>query len=134
MKKSTIYDDADRLMAIDEVAERLKTSPSNVARLINNGVIAAIRFGRRRYIRKVTLNAFLEKIEGKDLGKLIGSYVNFLSYTFIYVYENYLFPLVVTGFMNVLEGKYLHIFLYTFILLKTKMNGKIVAKTKAKCG
>lgn len=73
MKKSTVYDDADRLMAIDEVAERLKTSPSNVVRLINNGVIAAIRFGRRRYIRKLTLNAFLEKIEGQDLGKLLGA-------------------------------------------------------------
>ena len=36
MKKSTIYDDADRLMAIDEVAERLKTSPTNIAKLINN--------------------------------------------------------------------------------------------------
>lgn len=49
MKKSTIYDDTDRLMAIDEVAERLKTSPTNIARLINNGAIAAISFGRRRY-------------------------------------------------------------------------------------
>lgn len=73
MKKSTIYDDADRLMAIDEVAERLKTSPTNIARLINNGVIAAIRFGRRRYIRKFTLNAFLESVEGKDLDDMLGA-------------------------------------------------------------
>lgn len=73
MKKSTIYDDADRLMAIDEVAERLKTSPTRIAALINGGFIRAVKFGRRRYIRKFTLNAFLESVEGKDLDDMLGA-------------------------------------------------------------
>lgn len=67
MDKGIVYDDADRLMSIQEVAERLKTSPTNVARLLNGGEILAVKFGRRRYVRKVTLNAYLERIEGDDL-------------------------------------------------------------------
>lgn len=70
-KKSTVYDDADRLMAIDEVAERLKTSPTRIAALINGGFIRVVKFGRRRYIRKYTLNMFLASVEGKDLADML---------------------------------------------------------------
>ena len=73
MKKSTIYDDADRLLTIDEVAQRLKTSPERIAALINGGLTRAVKIGRGRYIRKYTLHAFLESIEGKDLYDMLGA-------------------------------------------------------------
>ena len=75
MKKSTIYDDADRLMAIDEVAERLKTSPTRIAMLINSGFIRAVQVlcCLRGTPCKYTLNMFLESVEGKDLADMLGA-------------------------------------------------------------
>ena len=60
-------DDGDRLMSIDEAAARLRTSPTVVRQLLESKVIIPIRYGKRRYIRKYTLNGFLQQVEGKDI-------------------------------------------------------------------
>ena len=62
-----IPDDADRLLSLDEVAARLKTSQSNVARLVRTGLLATLRFGNYKRVRKVTLNEFLRRYDGQDL-------------------------------------------------------------------
>lgn len=62
-----IPDDADRLLSLDEVAARLKTSQSNVARLVRSGLLTTLRFGNYKRVRKVTLNEFLRRYDGQDL-------------------------------------------------------------------
>lgn len=76
--KELIFDDADRLLSLKEVSMRLNISPANVAKLLNNGSLAFVRCGNqgragtpRRYVRKVTLNRFLELLEGQDLKELV---------------------------------------------------------------
>lgn len=66
-KERIVMDDADRLLSLDEVAARLKTSQSNVARFINSGMLVALRFGHYKRVRKVTLNEFLRRYDGQDL-------------------------------------------------------------------
>ena len=63
-KERIILDDADRLLSLDEVAARLKTSPTNVARLV---LLTTLRFGNYKRVRKVTLNEFLRRYDGQDL-------------------------------------------------------------------
>lgn len=62
-----IMDDADRLLSLDEVSARLKTSPTNVARLVRSGLLTTLRFGNYKRVRKVTLNEFLRRYDGQDL-------------------------------------------------------------------
>lgn len=62
-----ILDDADRLLSLDEVAARLKTSSTNVARLVRAGLLTTLRFGHYKRVRKVTLNEFLRRYDGQDL-------------------------------------------------------------------
>lgn len=62
-----IPDDADRLLSLDEVAARLKTSQSNVARLVRAGLLTTLRFGNYKRVRKVTLNEFLRRYDGQNL-------------------------------------------------------------------
>lgn len=66
-KERIIPDDADRLLSLDEVAARLKTSQSNVARLVRSGLLTTLRFGSYKRVRKVTLNEFLRRYDGQDL-------------------------------------------------------------------
>lgn len=66
-KERIIMDDADRLLSLDEVAARLKTSSTNVARLVRTGLLTTLRFGHYKRVRKVTLNEFLRRYDGQDL-------------------------------------------------------------------
>lgn len=66
-KGRIIPDDADRLLSLDEVAARLKTSSANVARLVRTGLLTTLRFGHYKRVRKVTLNEFLRRYDGQDL-------------------------------------------------------------------
>lgn len=66
-KERIIMDDADRLLSLDEVAARLKTSSANVARLVRTGLLTTLRFGHYKRVRKVTLNEFLRRYDGQDL-------------------------------------------------------------------
>ena len=66
-KERIITDDADRLLSLDEVAARLKTSSANVARLVRTGLLTTLRFGHYKRVRKVTLNEFLRRYDGQDL-------------------------------------------------------------------
>lgn len=66
-KERIIPDDADRLLSLDEVAARLKTSSTNVARLVRTGLLTTLRFGHYKRVRKVTLNEFLRRYDGQDL-------------------------------------------------------------------
>lgn len=66
-KERIVMDDADRLLSLDEVAARLKTSSANVARLVRTGLLTTLRFGHYKRVRKVTLNEFLRRYDGQDL-------------------------------------------------------------------
>lgn len=66
-KERIILDDADRLLSLDEVSARLKTSPTNVARFVRAGLLTTLRFGNYKRVRKVTLNEFLRRYDGQDL-------------------------------------------------------------------
>lgn len=67
-----IPDDADRLLSIQEVAERLGTNDNLVRKLIDLNLLSCIRFGRYRRVRKVKLNEFLETHDGVDLYEVVG--------------------------------------------------------------
>lgn len=69
--REIIADDADRLMSLDEVRVRLKTSPQVVAKLVNAGVIPVIRFRSARRVRKVAFNEFMDHLEENDLDKFL---------------------------------------------------------------
>ena len=71
MEKELIMDDADRLLSVEEVADRLRTGKQFVRRLINAGLLPALSFRRNRRIRKVSLNKFLEEYDGQDLYEVL---------------------------------------------------------------
>ena len=64
MKEEIIPDDTDRLLSVEEVAERLRTGKQFVRSLINAGLLPALSFRRNRRVRKMSLNKFLEKYDG----------------------------------------------------------------------
>ena len=66
-----VPDDGDRLMSLDEVQARLKTSVHVLKRLLDQELLMPVYFGRRRYVRKYTLNRFLAKLDGKDIETLL---------------------------------------------------------------
>lgn len=71
MKKEIIPDDTDRLLSVEEVAERLRTGKQFVRSLINAGLLPALSFRRNRRVRKMSLNKFLEKYDGQDLYEVL---------------------------------------------------------------
>ncbi len=74
-KEKLIADDADRLMSLEEVALRLKTSPPVVRKIIDVGLLSVCKFrGGIRRVRKVTFNKFLDFLDGKDLEELLNEY------------------------------------------------------------
>lgn len=56
----------DVIYTVAETAKLLKTNPAYIYKLINAGIIPAIRLGGMK-IRKAALLEFLKKYEGKDL-------------------------------------------------------------------
>ncbi|MEI8200547.1 MAG: helix-turn-helix domain-containing protein [Eubacteriales bacterium] len=54
------------LYTVHEVAELIKSNGTYVYRLINSGVLPALKLGSMK-VRKQALHEFLEKYEGKDL-------------------------------------------------------------------
>lgn len=66
-----IFDDGDRLMSLEEVQARLRSSKTVVKALVDFELLPALNFGKNRRVRKVTLNAFLEKYEGTDIYEVI---------------------------------------------------------------
>nr|DAL84882.1 MAG TPA: helix-turn-helix domain protein [Caudoviricetes sp.] len=71
MGKEILQDDTDRLLSVEEVAERLRTGKQFVRSLINAGLLPALSFRRNRRIRKVSLNKFLEEYDGQDLYEVL---------------------------------------------------------------
>lgn len=71
MEKEILLDDTDRLLSVEEVADRLRTGKQFVRRLINAGLLPALSFRRNRRIRKVSLNRFLEEYDGQDLYEVL---------------------------------------------------------------
>lgn len=71
MKKEILQDDTDRLLSVEEVAERLRTGKQFVRSLINAGLLPALSFRRNRRVRKMSLNKFLEEYDGKDLYEVL---------------------------------------------------------------
>lgn len=71
MKKEIVPDDTDRLLSVEEVAERLRTGKQFVRNLINAGLLPALSFRRNRRVRKMSLNKFLEKYDGQDLYEVL---------------------------------------------------------------
>jgi len=71
MEKELIVDDTDRLLSVEEVAERLRTGKQFVRSLINAGLLPALSFRRNRRVRKMSLNKFLEKYDGQDLYEVL---------------------------------------------------------------
>lgn len=71
MKEEIIPDDTDRLLSVEEVAERLRTGKQFVRSLINAGLLPALSFRRNRRVRKMSLNKFLEEYDGKDLYEVL---------------------------------------------------------------
>ena len=71
MEKEILLDDTDRLLSVEEVAERLRTGKQFVRSLINAGLLPALSFRRNRRIRKVSLNKFLKEYDGKDLYEVL---------------------------------------------------------------
>lgn len=71
MKEEIITDDTDRLLSVEEVAERLRTGKQFVRSLINAGLLPALSFRRNRRVRKMSLNKFLEKYDGQDLYEVL---------------------------------------------------------------
>lgn len=76
--KERINDDTDRLLSINEMADRLNISVASMTKIINNGHLPFVKCGRmgrnsgiRRYVRKVTFNKFVEQLEGRDLKEFI---------------------------------------------------------------
>lgn len=67
MKDRMIYDDCDRLLSLDEVAARLKTSSTVVSRIIKAGLLTTLKLGPYKRVRKVTFNAFLRQYDGQNL-------------------------------------------------------------------
>lgn len=71
MKEEIIPDDTDRLLSVEEVAERLRTGKQFVRSLINAGLLPALSFRRNRRVRKMSLNKFLEEYDGQDLYEVL---------------------------------------------------------------
>lgn len=71
MEKEILLDDTDRLLSVEEVADRLRTGKQFVRRLISAGLLPALSFRRNRRIRKVSLNRFLEEYDGQDLYEVL---------------------------------------------------------------
>ena len=56
----------DVIYTVAETAKLLKTNPAYIYKLINVGLLPALKLGGLK-IRKVALLEFLQKYEGKDL-------------------------------------------------------------------
>ena len=56
----------DVIYTVAETAKLLKTNPAYIYKLINAGILPALRLGGMK-IRKAALLEFLKKYEGKDL-------------------------------------------------------------------
>lgn len=54
------------LYTVTEVSELIKTNPAYVYKLINLGLLPALKLGHLK-VRKAALLEFLERYEGKDL-------------------------------------------------------------------
>ena len=70
-KEVIIMDDGDRLMSLEEVQARLRSSTAVVKDLVDLKLLVALKFGTNRRVRKITLNNFLEKYDGEDIYELI---------------------------------------------------------------
>lgn len=66
-KDPMILDDTDRLLSIEEVAKRLRTSPTFVKRLIRAELLGAIRFNSQSRIPKTILNQFIREHINENL-------------------------------------------------------------------
>lgn len=61
--------DLDVLFTVEEVSKLLKTNPPYVYKIIKMGLLPVLKLGRYK-VRKIALDEFLRKYEGKDLSDL----------------------------------------------------------------
>lgn len=66
-EKEFVADDAERLLSIEEVGERLGTGRAFAARLVNAGLIASLSFRRIKRVPKSELARFVQKYAGQDV-------------------------------------------------------------------
>ena len=59
----------DVLYTVSEVAKLIKTNPAYVYKLIKTGLLPVLKLGSMK-VRKIALEEFLAKYEGKDLTDL----------------------------------------------------------------
>ena len=67
-REAFLNDDTDRLLSLDEVAARMRTSRALVSALVEAGVL---RFRRDRRVPKSVFNRFLTEHIGEDLYTLV---------------------------------------------------------------
>jgi excisionase family DNA binding protein len=70
-EKLVFNDDADRLLSIKEVAERMRTGQAFVGELINAGLLKVLKFKRERRIPKSVFNKFIADHVGEDLYEVL---------------------------------------------------------------
>lgn len=70
-EEKTVFDDADRLLSIREVAERMRTGQSFVKQLIDAGLLKALKFKRDRRVPKSIFNKFIADHVGEDLYEVL---------------------------------------------------------------
>lgn len=71
IKVKVVYDSMDELITVPDVAKKMGTSQGFIHKLIQLKMLPAIYFGRYPRVRKFTLNAFLERFEGKHIIELV---------------------------------------------------------------
>ena len=71
-REAFLNDDTDRLLSLDEVAARMRTSRALVSALVEAGALPVLRFRRDRRVPKSVFNRFLEAHIGEDLYDVAG--------------------------------------------------------------
>nr|DAV69257.1 MAG TPA: helix-turn-helix domain protein [Caudoviricetes sp.] len=70
-REAFLNDDTDRLLSLDEVAARMRTSRALVSALVEAGALPVLRFRRDRRVPKSVFNRFLTEHIGEDLYTLV---------------------------------------------------------------
>jgi len=70
-EKDLILDDADRLLSLEEVGERLGTGRVFVGKLIRAGLLNALAFRKIKRVPKSELTRFINKYLGQDLYEIL---------------------------------------------------------------
>lgn len=70
-KKTLIPDDADRLLSLEEVGERLGSGRLFAARLVRVGLLNTLAFRRIKRVPKSELARFIQEHLGEDIYEIL---------------------------------------------------------------